>query len=86
MLPHMPPLTPVVLEQIAEAKRLTQVLEAQWAALARGESPQHHLAMIDSLVTRIQERSRAARMNVQMVQGAADLKHREESWIYQAPK
>lgn len=82
----MPPLTPVVLEQIAEAKRLTQVLEAQWAALSRGESPQHHMAMAESLLARVHERCRSVRMNLQMVQGVADEKERGEGWIWEGRK
>jgi hypothetical protein len=82
----MPPLTPVVLEQIAEMKRLAQVLTAQCDALARGESPQHHLAMAESLLGRIAERHRSVRMHVQMVRGLADEKHRGEGWIWEGRK
>jgi hypothetical protein len=81
----MPPLTPVVLEQIAEMKRLSQVLTAQCDALARGESPQHHLAMIDSLGGRVAERSRQVRMNLQLIRGRPDVAGRGDAWIYERP-
>jgi flagellar biosynthesis/type III secretory pathway chaperone len=82
----MPPLNPITAEQVAEMKRLAQVLAAQCDALLRGESPQHHLAMADSLLGRLGERSRQVRMNLQLVRGVADEKHRGESWIYTRPQ
>lgn len=80
-------MTPVLREQINDAKRLSQVLTAQFDALSEGQQPQHNLAMAESLTHRLTERLREIRMNQQLIQRVGpDERENATAWQYERPK
>ena len=83
----MKPMTPVLLDQINEAKRLSLVLTAQLEALARGQRLEHHTSMSETILNRLVGRLADIRMNAQLVRRSGpDEKENATGWQYEAPR